>query len=263
MELAKRWALITGASSGIGAEFARQLASRGMNLVLTARRTERLEELAEELRNAHGTESRVVSVDLSVPADCESLIAQVRQLPEPLFLLVNNAGLGNVATVDRTEPEKMLQLVDVNIRALTQLTYAFLPEFLARNAGGVINVASVAAFQPIAYMSVYAASKAYVLHLTEGLQAELGKSQVRLLAVCPGTTRTEFFDEAGASNWLQNRRSHTPAEVVSASLKCLDRGKSICIPGWMNRVMTTLPRLFGRQQVARETKRFFKQAAEQ
>lgn len=262
MQFKNRWALITGASSGIGAEFARQLAARGMNLLLCARRVERLESLAEELQSKFGIQTEICAADLGKPEDCEALITRTRELPEPLFLLVNNAGLGNVAKIEQTEPERMLQLVDVNVRSLTQLTYAFLPAFVQRNEGAIINIASVAAFQPIAYMSVYAASKAYVLHLTEGLQAELAKSAVRLLAVCPGTTRTEFFDEAGADNWLQERRSHTPEQVVTASLKALEKGKTICIPGWMNRMMTTMPRFFSRKAVAKETKRFFKSAVE-
>ncbi len=263
LELADRWAVVTGASSGIGAEFARQLAARGMHLLLTARRQDRLETLAQQLFQEFGTKTVLVQLDLAAPGACEELIHKIRELPLPLTLLVNNAGFGSVASIEHTDPQRILGIVDLNIRVLTQLTYEFLPDFIRRKEGGIINVASVVAFQPVAYMSGYAASKAYVLHLTEGLWAELQDHQVRMLALCPGTTRTEFFDEAGISHWLKSNSSHTPAQVVSAALKSYERNRPVCVPGWKNWIMTLLPRLTFRKLVVKETKRLFEKVVRQ
>ena len=261
LELANRWAVVTGSSSGIGAEFARQLAARGMHLVLVARREDRLQELSQQLHREFGTRTLLVPLDLSAPDGCSELLRQIRTLPEPLTLLVNNAGCGNVATIAGTDPARVQQIIDLNVRVLTELTYALLPEFLERNTGGIINIASVTAFQPIAFMSVYAATKAYVLHLSEGLWAELRGTNVRLLAVCPGTTRTEFFDAAGVDQWLSLNRGQTPAQVVTTSLKHYEKNHAYCVPGWTNWLMTALPRLFSRRSVVLEGKRFFEKHA--
>ncbi|MCA8983548.1 MAG: SDR family oxidoreductase [Planctomycetaceae bacterium] len=257
MDLANRWALVTGASSGIGEEFARQLAARGMHLVLTARREERLFALSRQLQQQHGCQVVLLPLDLARPEDVKQLVERVRQLPQPLHLLVNNAGIGNVATLQETNPGRMLEIVDLNIRAVTDLTYALLPDMVRRNEGGVINVASVAAFQPIAYMSVYAASKAFVLHFSEGLWAELQETNVRMLALCPGTTRTEFFEQAGVENWLTRRSAHNVTTVVKAALESFERKRAICVPGWNNWFASLLHRVFRRAVVVSQTKKIF------
>jgi short-subunit dehydrogenase len=189
---ADHWGLVTGASSGIGAEFARQLAARGMHLVLTARREDRLKVLAEELHTAHGTRTEIIPADLSRPGEPERILAEIEKRGRTLELLVNNAGFGYVGDIPNSDRARILEMLQVNVIALTDLSYRVLPGMLARRHGGVINVSSVAAFQAVGYSGAYAASKAFVLHLTESLWAEARLSGVSVMAICPGTTTTEF-----------------------------------------------------------------------
>ncbi|HVW02358.1 MAG TPA: SDR family oxidoreductase [Planctomycetaceae bacterium] len=255
---ADNWALVTGASTGIGAEFARKLAARGMHLVLTARREELLRELASELHTAHGTKCEIIASDLGDPAQPARLIEQIEQKGITLELLVNNAGFGNVSTIEETDVERILELIRVNISALTELTYRVLPGMLERGHGGIVNVASVAAFQPVAYMGAYAAAKAYVLHFSEALWAEAREKGVTVLALCPGTTRTDFFDVAGAKGWLHKRRAQTPAQVVRTGLKALDKGRPQVVSGWTNYALSLLVRLANRRTVVRESMKYFR-----
>ena len=256
-QLANKWALITGASSGIGEEFAHQLASHGMHLILTARREEKLKELAEKLFQLHGTKTAVIPADLVQPDEVNRLISEVRKLPDPVNLVVNNAGFGNVSVIEDCDPQRLIDIVQVNMSVVTKLTYEFLPEMMARNDGGVINIASITAFQPVPYMGVYAASKAYVLHMSEALWAELYGTQVRMLALCPGTTKTEFFNEAGETNWLSKNSSHTPAHVVSKAITAYERNRAFYIPGLKNRLVAFLTRIGSRRQVVFESKKAF------
>jgi hypothetical protein len=190
---AERWALVTGASSGIGAAFARMLAGRGMHLVLVARREDRLKELAEELDTRHGTQCEIIPADLSEPGKATDLFETISSRGIDVELLVNNAGFGFVGTVDDTDTDRMLQMIQLNITALTELTYLLIPGMLERGHGGVINVSSLAAFQPVAYMPTYSAGKAYVLHFSEALWAECRERGVTVLALCPGTTETTSY----------------------------------------------------------------------
>ncbi|MFO1022494.1 MAG: SDR family NAD(P)-dependent oxidoreductase [Planctomycetales bacterium] len=169
---ADKWALITGASSGIGAEFARRLAARGMHLVLTARRKELLENLATELHTAHGTKCEIILMDLEIPEQGKELHAEIARRNIRIDLLINNAGFGHVAQILETEPHRIHEMLMLNVVALSDLTYLYLPEMMRRGEGGIVNVSSVAGFQPVAYMSAYAASKAFVLHFSEALWAE-------------------------------------------------------------------------------------------
>lgn len=255
---ADRWALVTGASSGIGAEFARQLAARGMHLILVARREDRLKELAEELDTRHGTRCEVIVADLSVPEEAGRLFADVGERDIEVELLINNAGFGWVGAVDDVDPLRMMEMIRLNISALTELTYLFLPAMLKREHGGIINVASVAAFQPVAYMPVYSASKAFVLHFSEALWAECRDRNVTIQGLCPGTTATEFFDVAGASGWLKKQRFHTAAYVVRKSIKALDKGRQYVVPGFINKVLSLSVRLARRKMVVLQSMRFFR-----
>ena len=252
------WALVTGASSGIGAEFARQLAGRGMHLVLTARRRDKLEQLAQELHTRHGTKTEIIAADLGQPGETARLHGEVARRGVTIELLVNNAGFGLVSEVAATDLNRVRELLRVNIEALTELTYAYLPGMLERKHGGIINVSSVAAFQPVAYMSAYAGSKAYVLHFSEGLWAEAQPHGVTVLALCPGTTRTDFFDVAGASNWLRNRSAQTVDQVVRAGLKGLDKGRQYVVSGTGNYILSLLVRLADRRTVVRESRKYFR-----
>lgn len=253
-----RWALITGASSGIGAAFARRLASRGMHVVLTARREERLRELAEELHTRHGTRSELVPGDLSAPGAAARLVGEVESRGIEIELLVNNAGFAIVGEVEDVDVERAMQLVRLNIGAVTELTYRVLPEMIERGHGAIINVASMAGLQPVAYMPAYSASKAFVLHFSEALWPECHDKGVSVMALCPGFTRTELFEKAGVAGWLKKHRFQTPERVVKAALKGLEKGRQYVVPGWRNYLLSLLPRIATRRRTVLESMRFFR-----
>jgi len=255
---ADRWALITGASSGIGAEFARRLSAHGMHLVLTARRKELLDKLADELHTRHGTKTEIIVGDLTDSAEpqrlCESIAAKGIQVE----LLVNNAGFGWVGTIDETEQSRMRDLVQLNVASMTELTYRILPGMMERGHGGIINVSSVAGFQPVAYMPTYSASKAFVLHFSEALWAECRDRGVTVTALCPGTTQTDFFDVANVPGWLKKHDFSTPEQVVKAAIKALERRKQFVIPGFKNWLITFGVRIARRKMVVLQSMKFFR-----
>lgn len=230
----------------------------GMHLVLVARREDRLKELAEELDTRHGTRCEVIVSDLSVPDATKRLFDEIASRSIDVELLINNAGFGFVGAIDDTDTSRMMKMIRLNVAALTELTYLFLPAMLKRKHGGIINVASVAGFQPVAYMPVYAAGKAFVLHFSEALWAECKDRNVTVQALCPGTTVTEFFDVAGASGWLKKRRSHSAAYVVRKSIKALDKGRQYVVPGFMNLLLTFGVRVARRKMVVLQSMRFFR-----
>ncbi len=235
-------ALVTGASSGIGEQFARQLAGRGHDLVLVARRADRLERLAAELP----TEAHVVACDLAT--DAASLAGRVQELGADVDLLVNNAGFGTSGAFLEHDPERDAEQVRLNCEAVVTLSHAFLPGMVDRHRGGVINVASSAGFQPIPYESVYAATKAFVISFTDALHTELRGSGVRAMSVNPGPVPTEWQQVAG---YREERTGVVPGEisaeqVVSESLEAWDRGRRSVIPGrtirWFIRATAPSPR---------------------
>jgi len=254
----ERWALVTGASSGIGAEFARVLAARGMHLVLTARREDRLKELAAELDTRHGTRTELIVGDLSQPDEPQRLIDEIQSRDIEVELLINNAGFGFVGTFEETDPDRMQEMIRLNISALTALTYLCLPGMTERGHGGIINVSSVAAFQPVAYMPVYSAGKAYVLHFSEALWAEARDKGVTVMGLCPGTTSTEFFDVAGVSNWLKKHRAHSCESVVRKALKALEKKRQYVIPGLADYLLSLGVRIARRKMVVMQSMKFFR-----
>lgn len=257
-QYADRWALITGASSGIGAEFARRLAALGMHLVIVARRADRLNDLAAELYARHHTRCEIVTSDLSDPRESSALADHVAQRGIAIELLVNNAGFAVVSEVEKTDLDRVLQMLRLNVMTMTELTYRFLPGMLARGHGAIINVSSVTGFQPVAYMSAYAASKAFILHFTEALWAEAHDRGVTLTALCPGTTKTELFEIAGVPGWLKKRRLHSPEKVVRGALRAMEKRKQYYIPGWRNYLVTMLVRIGSRQRVVKESMKYFR-----
>lgn len=259
-DYADRWALITGASSGIGAEFARRLAALGMHLVLTARRETPMRELADQLFTQHGTKCEVIPCDLADPAGPEQLFKAVDASGHAIELLINNAGFGVVGTVESTDRERVLSMLQLNMTSLTDLTYRFLPGMLERNSGAIINVASVAGFQPVAYMGAYAASKSYVLHFSESLWTEVGDHGVTVMAVCPGPTRTEFFETAGVGGWLKKQSAQTPEQVVKTALKALEKKRQYIVCGWKNYILSLLVRLASRKTAVNGSRKFFRPA---
>lgn len=225
-------ALVTGASAGLGVEFARQLSKQGHRLVLAARRKERLDELAKELGNA-----RTVAIDLSDRDAAARLIADVETHGETVDLLVNNAGFGLIGPFAELEPDRLRQMIDLNVSTLTDLCRAVAPAMIERSSGAILNVASTAAFQPGPKMAVYFATKAYVLSLTEALHEELAPRGIRVTCLCPGPTRTEFGDVAGfGGNGLFDKVAMNSAEVVEAGLAGLDKNKAVVIPGVVNKL---------------------------
>jgi short-subunit dehydrogenase len=259
---ADQWGLVTGASSGIGAEFARQLAARGMHLVLTARREALLQSLAAELHTAHGTRTELIVADLAAAGEPLRLYNEVVRRGRTIELLVNNAGFGGLTDIEHTNVDRVLEMLSLNVSALTELTYRFLPGMLQRGHGGIINVASVAAFQPVAHMGPYAASKAYVLHFTEALWAEARLKGVTLTALCPGTTRTGFFEVAGAQGWLSRHSSQDVGTVVKTGLAALDRGRQYVVSGWKNYILSLAVRMLLRRTVVVESMRVTRPAVE-
>lgn len=240
-------ALITGASSGLGEEFARQLAARGANLILVARRGDRLEALAAELGAKHGVTVTPLSADLARPDAAAELAARVAALGLPVHTLVNNAGFGTHNRFENEEAARIHDEVALNVSAVVELTHAFYPELLRHGRGALVNVASTASFQPVPLMAVYAASKAFVLSFTEALWFEAKGNGLRVLALCPGATTTEFFDVAGEKARIGSVQ--TSQRVVGVALRTLDRRNPppSVVSGLANVAMTVGERLMPRR----------------
>ena len=224
--------LITGASAGLGVEFARQLAKRGHRLVLAARRKEQLDALVAELGNA-----RAVAIDLAESGSAARLLTDIQTSGERVEVLINNAGFGLRGKFAELDGDRQRQMIDLNIGTLTDLCRAVAPGMIERKSGAILNVASTAAFQPGPNMAVYFASKAYVLSFTEALHEELKPHGVKVSALCPGPTRTEFGIVAGfANDGAFDRISMDAATVVRLGLKGLDRNRAVVVTGLLNKV---------------------------
>jgi short-subunit dehydrogenase len=232
-------ALITGASSGIGEAFAVALAARGMHLILVARSEERLRQLAETLQNQHGVRVEVIVADLAVAEACAHIVAAVQTLDMSVDLLVNNAGFGTVGTFDTVDAARDHQQVMVNVAAVVDLTHAFLPPMVARGEGAILNVASLASFQPSPYNAVYGASKAFVLSFSLALWAEY-RHTIRVLALCPGLVNTNFFAASGGPAPAQGFAMASPQQVVAVGLKALEQGKGYVVPGRQNALLAVV-----------------------
>ena len=243
----KKVALITGASAGLGVEFARQLSERGHRLVLAARRKDRLETLAKELGNA-----RAIAIDLSKSGSAAKLLADLAAAGEQVEILINNAGFGLIGRFAELDAKRERQMIDLNVGTLTDLCRAVAPAMIKRKSGGILNVASTAAFQPGPNMAVYFATKAYVLSLTEALHEELKPHGVHVSALCPGPTRTEFGEVAGfGGNGLFDRVAMESPEVVAAGLDGLDRNRAVVVPGLTNKIGAISTRFAPRSVVRR------------
>lgn len=230
-------ALITGASSGLGAEFAQRFAARGSNLVLVARRVDRLEDLAQQLRSEHGITVTVLPMDLGRAGVGAELFKELAGRGITVDTLINNAGFGTHGLLVEEDPAVIASEISLNVAALVDITRAFLPGMLESGKGALVNVASTAAFQPIPGMAVYGATKAFVLSFTEAVAHETRDSGLNVLALCPGATRTEFFDVLGSQSAAVGRMQ-TSAQVVETAIKALDRKVTpgSVVSGWMNRV---------------------------
>jgi uncharacterized protein len=233
------WALVTGASGGLGAEFARQLAARGTNVVLCARREGVLDELALRLEREHAVRTAVVAADLSLPGAAEPAWRAAADGRE-IELLVNNAGAGAHGRFVQVERERHASLIALDCVAVVELAHLALGEMLGRGRGAILNVGSIAAYQPVPWLATYGAAKAFVRSFSLALSDECRGTGVRVLCVSPGTVPTGFQDAAGFRVGRRSGGVLPAATVVRAALRALERGDDEVVPGWVNRVATTL-----------------------
>lgn len=243
--------LITGASAGLGTEFARQLAARGSHLILVARRADRMEALAAELVQAHGVQVWVIPLDLSQPDAAERLAAEVSRRGLRVTSLINNAGFGTHGPFHTEDPGRMQDELAVNIHSLVSISRQFIGPLRSSGKGVLINVASVAAYLPFPNMAVYAASKAFVLSFTEALWQESRETGLRVIALSPGATQTEFFEVLGNEKADGGREREQPQDVVHTVLRTLDQTSPppSVISRPVNRMITLLTRVFSRRQL--------------
>jgi short-subunit dehydrogenase len=233
-----RWAVVTGASSGLGRGLAAGLADRGMSLVLTGRNEARLDETAHQIRRAAPSVSvETVAADLSSRSGVSALLDHVGD--RPIEVLVNNAGFGSYGPFAKADPDREADEVAVDVGTVITLARAFLPGMLTRGSGGILNIASTIAFQPAPYQAVYGASKAFVLSFSQALWAEARAADVAVTALCPGPTRTGFVGGLGADagHTAIYRRLADPEPVIKAGLRALDKGQAVVIPGMRNKVI--------------------------
>lgn len=251
-----KWALVTGASAGIGVALAEELAAGGTHLVLTARRKDRLEELAEALMAKHGVKTEVFVADLAAPSAPEKIFAFTKEKGIEIDLLINNAGFGQYGEVPAVETKRLLDMVQVNCSAVVHLTRLYLPGMVARRRGDVLILASTASFQAVPYISTYAATKAFDLLLAEGLAEEMKPYGIRVCALCPGSTESEFHVVSGQEKFKKN--AETAEKVARTGLKALAAGKSYVISGLGNYLGAHGERLVPRRFVTKVAAGMFK-----
>ena len=251
-DLHGRCALVTGASSGLGADFARELAGRGCRLVLAARREDRLRALAEELRAAHGVEVRIEAVDLADGAAREALHERLRAAGVEVDVLVNNAGFGVFGEFLSIPWERERQMLELDVVALVHLTKLFAASMASRGRGWILEVASIGAYQPTPTYATYSAAKAFVLSFGEALAFELRGTGVAVTVVSPGVTATEFLQVSGQKTTLYQRLAMMKSpDVARAGIRALERGRPSTVPGLVNKVPAFLMRLTPRRLQAR------------
>ena len=238
-------AVVTGASSGLGEEFARQLAARGYDLVLVARRSDRLEKLGQLITSTHGVECAPIQVDLALPEERERLFERLKTDWSRIEILVNNAGFGTHGFFHETDLERELEMIEVNCAAPVHLTKRFLPWFMERGKGYVLNVASLSAYMPGPVMAMYFASKAFLLSFSEALWEECRNTGIVVTALCPGPVKTEFQGTAGLSkNARSSGTAALPADrVVREALEGLLGGERAVIPGYQQKIAAFMSRI--------------------
>ncbi len=254
--------LITGASGGIGEAFARKLAAEKHNLCLVARSGEKLAALCDELSAKHDIKSGFVALDLTSPQSDEILFLETEKRGLEIEWLINNAGFGNFGDFARNDLEKELTMIDLNVNVLVALTHRYLPPMRTRRSGVIINVSSTASFQPVPFMATYAATKAFVTSFSEALWEENRPFGIKILALCPGGTETNFFNAAGVDGAkLPMRGLQTPEDVVKTALRGLMNGKSHVISGWNNYFFAALGNVVPNWLIARTIGGFLRQRA--
>ena len=242
-------ALITGASSGIGAAFAHELAKRRYDLVLVARSVAKLEQMAQQLQTQHQVMVEVLVQDLTVPDAATKIFDKVNHKNIAIDLLINNAGFGDFGLFSESSRTRQLEMIQLNVLALVDLTHQFLPLMKQRGSGSIINVSSLAAFRALPCLSIYAATKAFVLSFSESLWAENKKHGIRILALCPGRTDTEFFRVARMPQQVPPKNTlDSSADVVCEALRALESDRSNVVTGWRNKLKANLPRFLPRER---------------
>ena len=236
----KQRTLITGASTGLGYEFSKLAAADGRDLILVARNTKRLDEVAAEVRARHGVEAEVIGCDLSLAQASQRLYEEARGRELSVDVLINNAGFGQLGYFRHTDPGLVNAMIQTNVTALTLLTRLFLADMAARAQGRILNVASLAAYTPGPLMAVYHATKAYVLAFSEAIAEELRGSGVSVTALVPGITRTEFQERAGIEQSKLGGAGMSAAEVAKAGYRAMLAGKTVCVPGAGNSLLAFL-----------------------
>ena len=257
----KETALITGASSGIGLELARQFAGGGYRLVLVARVQSELETVATEMRQNFGVAAEVIARDLSRPEAAGEIFEALEHDGKQIDILVNNAGLGQKGKFWETPLERDIEMIRVNIETLTRLTKLFLPPMVQRNHGKILNVSSVAGFEPCPLLAVYHATKAYVLSFSEAIATELEETNVTVTALCPGVTDTDFYPKADmiATRAFQKTKVMTPREVAREGYEALMRGDLVFVPGMLNKTLAFSRRLLTEHAQAKLNEKFYEE----
>src|SRR5690242_11718834 len=246
--------LITGASSGIGAAFARKLAKRGRNVLLVARSEDKLIALCNEIGRASGIRAQYVALDLTETDAAARLLEETRKRELQIDTLINNAGFGSMGDFAKLDLATELEIIDLNVKSLVDLTYRFLGPMRERRQGTIINVGSTASFQGVPFMATYAATKAFVLSFSEALSEENRPYGIRVLALCPGVTDTNFF-AASKIDRPPMRTVQTPEEVVNAALRGLARGKTVVVSGWANWFVVEAERVVPRSVVTKSPRK--------
>ncbi|HBR58103.1 MAG TPA: NAD(P)-dependent oxidoreductase [Blastocatellia bacterium] len=250
--------LITGASGGIGEAFARRLAVEGHNLFLAARSEEKLSRLCDELRAAHGITAHFLAIDLSVPGAHERLFDETERLSLEVELLINNAGFGSKDDFLRLDIERELEMIRLNVMSLTALSHVYLKKMRERRSGAIINVSSAAGFQPVPYMATYAATKAYVSSFSEAIAEENREYGIKVLALCPGSTKTDFFRAANIDRAIHPKGQQTAEEVVDTALAALGKGRRKIVSGWTNFLLAAATNFVPNFLIARVVARAFR-----
>lgn len=262
IKLIMKTALVTGASSGIGATFAQELANRQYNLVLVARSQDKLQQLAQQLEKDHQIQTEVIPQNLAEPNASQTLFDTITAKGINIDLLINNAGFGDYGLFANSSLTRQLEMIQLNISALVALTHLFLTPMRQQGEGGIINVSSIAAFQPIPYMSIYAATKAFVLNFSEAMWEENKDAGVTVTCVCPGPTETEFFIKANFPNSIteSSQQNYTsPEEVVKAALNAFEQKQANIVPGgFPNQLIANLPRFLPREALVKAVAQQFR-----
>jgi len=257
-------ALVTGASSGIGKVFAKQLAQKGYDLIITARSLDKLQTLKQKLESKYQVKVKVICQDLSLSGAGKSIFEQIEKDNLIVDLLINNAGFGDYGKLGDRPLDKQLQMIQVNISTLVELTYLFLGQMKERNSGSIINVSSIAGYQPMPYLSVYAATKAFVLSFSEALWAEYSDDGIKILALCPGATESNFLENAEfpqTNSSSNSRQNITSAEdVVTEALSTIENeDKSNLVTGGIpNQLIVNMSRFLPRETITKLVRQQFK-----